>query len=53
MAERGWEVTAIDNLGSGLAEVAEGFSCDYDDWVQLLIDYLAHEKGKDDGPIVL
>lgn len=53
LADRGWEVTALDNLGYGMTQVAKGYTPGYDDWVQLATDYVAHEKSRDDRPIVL
>ncbi len=53
LADRGWEVTSLDNLGYGMTQVAPGFIPGYTDWVQMVTDYLAHEKTRDDRPIVL
>ncbi|MGK2321267.1 alpha/beta hydrolase [Gordonia rhizosphera] len=53
LAERGWEVTSIDNLGYGMTRVAKGSTPGYTDWVQMVTDYLAFERSKDDRPIVL
>lgn len=53
LADRGWEVTALDDLGYGMTQVANGFTPGYTDWVQMVTDYLAHEKTRDDRPIVL
>lgn len=53
LAERGWEVSSLDNLGYGMTEVAAGFTPGYIDWVQLVSDYLAYEKSRDARPIVL
>lgn len=53
LADRGWEVVALDNLGYGMTQVDPDSPYTYDDWVQLVIDYLAYEKAKDDRPIVL
>lgn len=53
LAERGWEVSSLDNLGYGMTEVAAGFTPGYTDWVQLASDYLAYEKSRDARPIVL
>ncbi|AHH19945.1 putative hydrolase, alpha/beta hydrolase family [Nocardia nova SH22a] len=53
LADRGWEVTALDNLGYGLTQVLQSDTFGYDDWIQMVTDYLAHEKTRDDRPIVL
>ncbi|MCQ4122709.1 alpha/beta fold hydrolase [Rhodococcus tibetensis] len=53
LAERGWEVVALDNLGYGMTEVGRGTIPGYRDWVQMVTDYLAYEKSRDDRPIVL
>ena len=53
LADRGWEVTAPDNLGYGMTEVAQGFIPGYTAWVQMITDYLACEKARDDRPVVL
>lgn len=51
LARAGYDVVAVDNLGYGLTDVAEGTTPTYDDWVQLVLDLLAEE---DDGrPVVL
>ncbi|HDR9833665.1 TPA: alpha/beta fold hydrolase [Burkholderia multivorans] len=52
MADRGWEVTAIDNLGYGMTPAPKE-PHSYDDWVQLATDYIAYERTRDDRPIVL
>ncbi|MDQ4503986.1 alpha/beta fold hydrolase [Sinomonas sp. ASV322] len=53
LADRGWEVTSLDNLGYGMTQVAQGTTPGYSDWVQMVTDYLAQEKARDDRPIVL
>ncbi|MBO0853889.1 MAG: alpha/beta hydrolase [Nocardia sp.] len=53
LARRGFETVALDNLGYGLTQVAPGFVPSYDDWVELVVDFLAHEQTRDDRPIVL
>ena len=53
LARRGFETVALDNLGYGLTRVAEGAEFSYDDWVDLVVDFIAHEQGRDDRPIVL
>lgn len=53
LRDRGWEVTALDNLGYGMTQVAPGSTPGYVDWVQMVTDYLAHERSRDDRPIVL
>lgn len=52
LADRGWEVTAIDNLGYGMTQLAPDTVPTYHDWVQLASEYVAHEKTRDDRPIV-
>ena len=51
MADRGWEVTAIDNLGYGMTPAPKE-PHSYDDWVQLATDYLAFERTRDNRPMV-
>lgn len=53
LAARGFETVALDNLGYGLTEVRPGANPAYDDWVELVVDFLAHEHTRDDRPIVL
>ncbi|MET9214619.1 MULTISPECIES: alpha/beta hydrolase [unclassified Nocardia] len=53
LADRGWEVTALDNLGYGMTRVNQEETFGYADWVQMATDYLVHEKSRDDRPIVL
>ncbi|MET7773781.1 alpha/beta hydrolase [Nocardia sp. NPDC005366] len=53
LARRGFETVAVDNLGYGLTTVQPGTVHSYDDWVDLIVDFLAFERGKDDRPIVL
>lgn len=53
LARRGFETVAVDNLGYGLTEVVAGTTPSYDDWVDLIVDFLAHERSRDDRPIVL
>jgi len=53
LADRGWDVAAVDNLGYGMTQVAEGARYTYRDWVQMVIDYLSAQKSRDDRPIVL
>ncbi|MET8815653.1 alpha/beta fold hydrolase [Streptomyces sp. NPDC004549] len=53
LAARGFETVALDNLGYGLTQVRPGTTPSYDDWVDLVVDYLAHEQSRDDRPIVL
>ncbi|OIJ88666.1 alpha/beta hydrolase [Streptomyces sp. MUSC 14] len=53
LAERGFETVALDNLGYGLTQVRPGTTPSYDDWVDLVVDFLAHERSRDDRPIVL
>ncbi|MGW4323200.1 alpha/beta hydrolase [Streptomyces sp. NPDC004684] len=53
LAERGFETVALDNLGYGLTQVKPGTTPSYDDWVDLVVDFLAHEQSLDDRPLVL
>ncbi|MFG2881814.1 alpha/beta hydrolase [Streptomyces sp. NPDC048297] len=53
LAARGFETVALDNLGYGLTQVEPGSTPSYDDWVDLVVDFLAHEQSRDDRPIVL
>jgi pimeloyl-ACP methyl ester carboxylesterase len=53
LAQRGFETVALDNLGYGLTQVRPGALVSYDDWVDLVVDFLAYEQSRDDRPIVL
>jgi pimeloyl-ACP methyl ester carboxylesterase len=53
LAKRGFETVALDNLGYGLTQVAARTNPSYDDWVDLVVDFLAYERSRDDRPIVL
>ncbi|MEZ0365164.1 alpha/beta hydrolase [Mycobacterium sp. pUA109] len=53
LAARGFETVALDNLGYGLTQVRPGTTVSYDDWVDLVVDFLAYEQSRDDRPIVL
>lgn len=53
LAQLGFETVALDNLGYGLTQVASGDVPTYDDWVDLVVDFLAYEQSRDDRPIVL
>lgn len=53
LAQRGFETVAVDNLGYGLTQVRPGAVVSYDDWVDLVVDFLAYEQSRDDRPIVL
>ncbi|MGW7408799.1 alpha/beta hydrolase [Streptomyces sp. NPDC054833] len=53
LARRGFETVALDNLGYGLTQVKAGTTPSYDDWVDLVVDFLAHERSRDNRPIVL
>jgi alpha-beta hydrolase superfamily lysophospholipase len=53
LARRGFETVALDNLGYGLTQLNPGTVPTYDDWVDLVVDFLAHEQSRDDRPIVL
>ncbi|PQM48263.1 hypothetical protein C1Y40_01494 [Mycobacterium talmoniae] len=53
LAARGFETVALDNLGYGLSQVRPGCTVSYDDWVNLVVDFLAYEQSRDDRPIIL
>lgn len=53
LAKRGFETVALDNLGYGLTQVKPGTTPSYDDWVDMVADFLAYEQSRDDRPIVL
>ncbi|RFU40764.1 alpha/beta hydrolase [Actinomadura logoneensis] len=53
LAQRGYETVAPDNLGFGLTQVESGTTFSYDDWVRLVVDFLLHERARDDRPIIL
>ncbi|MFF4569493.1 alpha/beta hydrolase [Streptomyces sp. NPDC001410] len=53
LARRGFETVALDNLGYDLTQVRPGTTPSYDDWGDLVVDFLAHEQSRDDRPIVL
>ena len=53
LARRGFETVALDNLGYGLTQVKPGTVPTYEDWVDLVVDFLAYEQSRDDRPIVL
>ena len=53
LARRGFETVALDNLGYGLSQLKPGTVPTYDDWVDLVVDFLAYEQSRDDRPIVL
>jgi pimeloyl-ACP methyl ester carboxylesterase len=53
LARRGFETVALDNLGYGLTQVAPRINFAYDDWVDLVVDFIAHERTRDTRPIVL
>lgn len=53
LARRGLEVVALDNLGYGLTKVARGAPFSYDEWVDLVVDFITFERARDVRPIVL
>ncbi len=53
LARRGLETVALDNLGYGLTRVARGANFAYEDWVDLVVDFIAHEQRRDARPIIL
>lgn len=52
LARRGFETVALDNLWYGLTVLAPGTIPTYDDWIHLVVDFLAHERARDDRPMV-
>ncbi|MFF0559606.1 hypothetical protein [Streptomyces sp. NPDC004266] len=46
-AKRGFETVAPDNPGHGLSRVKPGATPSYDDWGDLVVDFLAHEQSRD------
>ncbi|SKG69043.1 Lysophospholipase-like protein [Mycobacteroides abscessus subsp. bolletii] len=53
LAQRGFDVVALDNLGYGMTSVAKGTNPSYADWVALVVDFLAAEQARDPRPTVL
>ncbi|HVX09972.1 MAG TPA: alpha/beta fold hydrolase [Pirellulales bacterium] len=53
LADRGWDVVALDNLGYGMTTVANRSRYTYRDWVRMVVAFLAFEKSKDDRPLIL
>ncbi len=53
LAELGYDVSSIDNLGFGMTGVRPGAEFTYDDWVRMVVAFLAHARAGDDRPIVL
>lgn len=53
LAELGFDVVALDNLGYGMTSVAPGTTPTYDDWVALVVDFLAAENARDPKPTVM
>ncbi|MEV5576696.1 alpha/beta hydrolase [Spirillospora sp. NPDC052269] len=53
LAQKGYETIAIDNLGYGLTQVKAGTNPSYGDWIDLVVDFLLHERARDDRPIFL
>lgn len=53
LAALGYETVSVDNLGYGMTTVAEGSTPTYDDWVDLVVDFLAAENARDPKPTVL
>lgn len=49
----GFETVSLDNLGYGMTEVAAGEPYTYDDWVDLVVDFVKAEKARDDRPTFL
>lgn len=53
LAQRGFDVVALDNLGYGMTAVAKRTNPSYGDWVELVVDFLAAEQAADPRPTVL
>jgi len=53
LSKLGFETVAIDNLGYGMTSVARRTNPTYDDWVQVVVDFLAAENARDPKPTVL
>lgn len=53
LAQAGFEVVALDNLGYGLTDVAKGHNPGYGDWVRLVLAFLAAEAERHPLPTVL
>ena len=53
LARAGVDVVALDNLGYGLTDVAQGANPGYGDWVRLVLAFLAEEASRDARPTVL
>lgn len=53
LARMGYETVALDNLGYGLTQVKSGTTPTYDDWIDLVVDFLLRERARDDRPIIL
>ena len=52
MAELGYEVVAIDNLGYGMTKVNQK-NITYSDWIQLFTDFINYETHKNNKEIIL
>ena len=53
LAEAGYETMSLDLLGYGLTQYPEKKKIRYDDWVQLVSDFVDAEAKKDQRPIFL
>lgn len=53
LARHGFDIVAVDNLGYGMTEVRKGYAPRYDDWVDLVVDFIAAENARDPKPTVL
>ena len=53
LAQRGIATGAVDNLGYGLTRVDPDHTVTYDDWVDMMVDFIAAERRRDDRPIFL
>ncbi|NHN55396.1 alpha/beta hydrolase [Calidifontibacter sp. DB0510] len=53
LAASGIETVAVDNLGYGLTQVDPSAKITYDDWVELMVDFVRAERQRDDRPLYL
>ncbi|MDR2853445.1 MAG: alpha/beta hydrolase [Burkholderiaceae bacterium] len=53
LAKRGYETIALDLPGYGVTKVNPNHTVTYDDWVQLVSDFIDAERKRDPRPIIL